>query len=86
MLKKISNINPFAKNVLKLGGATLFSQMVSFLILPILSRIYSPDDFGTYGVFIAIATFIAVLAGFKYENAIVLSINDKEAKNIFFVT
>jgi O-antigen/teichoic acid export membrane protein len=83
---KLLNINPFAKNILKLGGATLFSQIVGFLILPILSRMYSPDDFGSLGVFLAITGFLAVVAGFKYENAIVLSVDDTEARNLYILS
>lgn len=82
----LEKINPFAKNVLKLGGATLFSQMVSFLILPFLSRLYSPDDFGSFGFFLAISTFLAVIAGFKYENAIVMSKDDIESGSLYVLS
>jgi lipopolysaccharide exporter len=59
------------KNVAILMSGTIIAQVISFLASMVLSRLYSPDDFGVLVTFTAIAGFIAVFATGKYDLAIV---------------
>jgi lipopolysaccharide exporter len=76
----------FVKNVAKLGSATIINQILAFIAVPIISRIYAPEDFGQYGVFIAIAGFFIPLLGGKYEAAIVIAKNEKEANSLYLLS
>ena len=58
-------------SVLMLG--TLISQLVVILVSPILTRMYSPEDFGVFSVYVAIVTFFTVISNLRYELAIPLS-------------
>ena len=72
----------FAKNVLTLMTGTTIAQAIPIAISPILTRIYTPDDFGVLALFMAITAITGSIANAKYEQAIVLPKNDKEAINI----
>ena len=55
------------------------AQAIPFLATPILTRLYTQDDFGRYTSFFAIATILAVVAGGRYYLAIVLPRERQEA-------
>ncbi len=86
MKKKLHNILPkseFAKNVLTLMTGTTIAQAIPIAISPILTRIYTPEDFGVYALFIAITSIIGSVANGRYELAIMLPKKDEDAINIF---
>ena len=72
----------FSKNVLVVIVGTGITQLIPILISPILTRIYSPEDFGIYSVYISITSIISVIATARYENAIVLPENEED---VFFL-
>ncbi|MHB2266550.1 lipopolysaccharide biosynthesis protein [Aliihoeflea sp. PC F10.4] len=53
---------------------------------PILARLYSPDDFGIYAVFLAILSIAAPVVSLRYEQAIILAGNDVDAANVTAVS
>ena len=53
--------------LLRLIGASALAQLVSILISPVLSRLYSRDDFGTYGKIIIIVYFINAFSLLRLE-------------------
>ena len=63
-------------------GSTL-SQAIPIAISPILTRIYTPEDFGLYAVYIAIITILGTIVSGRYELAIMLPKKDEDAINIF---
>ena len=65
------------KNIIKLGSANLVSQVLPFVITPIVTRIYSPDSFGSFSIFISIVALISVIASARYELAIVICAKDQ---------
>ena len=64
--------------LLQLIGASALAQLVSILISPVLSRLYSPDDFGTYGNIIIIVYFINAFSLLRLEINLLKSSSDKE--------
>ena len=59
------------------------SQAIMFVISPVLTRIYSPKDFGLFGIFTSISSVLCVLANGRYQVPIVLPKKDREAVNVF---
>ncbi|MEO8299401.1 MAG: lipopolysaccharide biosynthesis protein [Burkholderiales bacterium] len=59
------------------GGA--LAQALPLLLGPLLTRQYTPQDFGLYHLFAAVATNIAVVACGRYEFALPLATDDAEA-------
>lgn len=82
LLKKLK-ANRFAKNFLKLFSATLVAQAITILLSPVLTRLYSPEDFGVYSLYMAIISLIIVYATGRYEFAISIAKTDKESTNLF---
>nr|WP_246782097.1 oligosaccharide flippase family protein [Wohlfahrtiimonas chitiniclastica] len=83
-----------ARNIGILVGGTAFSQLIAILILPILTRIYSPEDFSTFAIYTAILSIITVIACLRFEIAIPIPKSDYEAQylllmsiiSVFFIT
>jgi len=72
----------FTKNVLILMSGTTIAQAIPIAISPILTRIYTPEDFGLFTVFLAITTILGSVANGRYEMAIILPRKDENAINI----
>lgn len=50
----------------------IFSQLIPLFVTPLLTRIYTPADFGVYAIFIALVTVISLLSNGRYNLAITL--------------
>ena len=72
-------MNSFKKNVLKLMSGTIFAQIITIAISPILTRLYTPAEFGIFAVFFSIVTTLGVIVNGRYELAIVLPKRDRDA-------
>lgn len=62
---------------------TTIAQAIPIAISPILTRIYTPEDFGVFALFIAITAIFGSIANGRYELAIMLPKKDEDAINIF---
>jgi len=89
MLKKfigpgslISNRSPFIQNTLKLVLGSGIAQLITFLVSPILTRLYTPADLGLFTFFISIVGLFALIATLRYEIAVIFPKEDKDAVNI----
>ena len=63
-------------------SGTALAQALTLAATPILSRLYDPSDFGVLGLFVTILLILRVGASWKYEIAIVLPNDHKDAANI----
>lgn len=69
-------------NIAKLVTGTVLSQIINILVSPILSRMYSPADFGVSVLFQSITNIILTIATLKLDSAIVIPESDEKAKRI----
>lgn len=60
------------------GGA--LAQLLPLLLGPLLTRLYTPSQFGLYHLFAAVAANVAVVACARYEHALPLARDDGEAR------
>lgn len=72
----------FYKNVVTLIGGTGVAQIIPVAISPVLTRIYSPDDFGLLAFYASFIAIIGVVATGRYEMAILIPDNIRKAKNL----
>lgn len=85
MIKKIKQriINSdLLKNTLYLTMGTVLTQLISVVISPVLSRLYTPEDFGVLGKLTAFTSIFIVISSFKFDMAIVISKSAKETKHL----
>jgi len=81
-LKKTFTQSDFIKNSLILTIGTTIAQIIPIAISPVLTRLYTPNEYGLLAVFISIATLFGIIATARYEMAIVLPESDSTAINI----
>ena len=74
--------NTFARGVSILIGGTVGAQALMVLASPLLTRLYTPEDFGLLAVYASILSLFTVIASLRYELAIPLPENDSEAAHI----
>lgn len=61
---------------------TTVAQAIPIAIMPILTRLYSPEDFGVLALFVAITSVFGSIANGRYELAIMLPAKDEDAINV----
>jgi len=83
MINKFKPKSEFAKDVLTLMTGTTIAQAIPIAISPILTRIYTPEDFGVFALFFAISAIFGSIVNARYELAIILPKKDEDAINIF---
>jgi len=83
LIQKLKPKSEFSRNVLTLMTGTTIAQAIPIAISPILTRIYTPKDFGVFSLFIAITSIFGSIANGRYELAIMLPKKDEDAINIF---
>jgi len=72
----------FVTSVAVLATGTLIAQAIQVFASPLLTRIYTPLDFGVFAVFMAlISSFIPAVCG-KYEVAMVLPKSEQQSKHL----
>jgi len=72
----------FVRNVGTLLTGTAIAQAIPVLLSPVLSRLYTPDDFGILALFMAISIVLSVIATGRYELAIMLPEEKRDASNL----
>jgi O-antigen/teichoic acid export membrane protein len=65
-----------------LAGGTAAAQGIGLLVLPLLTRFYSPDDFSVLAVYIAILTMSGAVTCMRLDAAIPLPESDDDAANL----
>ena len=75
----------FLKNAMTLVSSTAIGQIIPILTTPVLTRIYTPEDYGLLGIYMSISGLFSVLATLGYAPAILIEKEDKGAKNILII-
>jgi len=72
----------FLKNVITLVSGTGFAQLIAIAIYPVITRIYTPDDFGLFALYMSIISISTIIATGKYELSIMLPEKQKDAEGL----
>ena len=88
MQKFISKVlkQNIVKNVSYVAGAALVAQAINIIMLPLLSRIYTPSDFGVLSVYTSVVGILTMFTGLRYYLAIPLPKQEKYARALLYVT
>ncbi|MGY2142147.1 lipopolysaccharide biosynthesis protein [Pseudomonas azotoformans] len=74
----------FLASVGTLVFATAIGQVLVLSITPLLTRLYTPSDFGVMAVFVAITSMILVVSSGRYEFSIPLPVLERDARLLLF--
>ena len=76
----------YIKNIFSIILGAGSAQIILILASPILTRLYSPDDFGLFALFVAITSILSVIATGRYEIAALMPNKDENAYNLVFLS
>ncbi len=76
----------FVSNLLIVMSGTAIAQIFAFSISPIISRLYSPSDFGVFGSFNSVLSIIAAGVTLDYSQAIMLPKQKSDAFKLFLLS
>lgn len=82
MFGKLRIKSEFGGNIAALMSGTVLAQALPIAASPILTRLYSPSDFGALALYMAIYSVIGVVVAGRYEVAIMLPKDNTDASNI----
>lgn len=85
MLQNITSNKEYTKNIITLLTGTAFAQAVPILVSPILTRIYTPDDFGVFALFMSIALIFGSITSARYDMAIMLPKSINNSIQLFYL-
>lgn len=74
--------NEFLRNILTLMGGTSLAQVIPIALQPLLRRLYDPEVFGVYALYLTYIGIVVVISSLKWEMAIVIQKEDRKAINI----
>lgn len=69
----------FIRDGITLVSGNVWAQAIAFVSYLVLSRLFSPEDFGLYNIFFSYIEVLVIISTCKYEQAIVMADNDREA-------
>ncbi len=72
-------LHGFRLKVLQVAGGTALAQGMLVLASPVLTRLYTPADFGVLVVYVAIVSILVILASLRLEYALPIPADDGEA-------
>ncbi|MGH9859751.1 MAG: lipopolysaccharide biosynthesis protein, partial [Candidatus Acidiferrales bacterium] len=72
----------FTRHVLTLMTGNGVAQAINVAGTLLLARLFAPEAFGLFALFVTVVSIVAVLGGARYELAIMLPDSDEEAANI----
>ena len=73
------------RNSAKLLTASVIVQIIGLLVYPILTRLYSPEDFGLINLFLSIAGVLSLFATAEFQYAILLPKSEEKAISCVYV-
>jgi len=74
----------FKRNIITMFTGTVISQAIPIAISPILTRIYSPEQFGLFALYTSIIALLLLMSTGSYEMAIMLPKKDEDAKYMIY--
>lgn len=72
----------WAAQTLSLAGMTYLSQLVSLLAIPFLARLFGPEQYGVFSVFVAAVAVLSVFSTWRYIMAVALPSQRRDAVGV----
>lgn len=76
----------FVRNSLALTSGMVTTQAIAFLLSPLLSRIFGPEDFGKLANYNAWVSILALVSSLRYEQAIILAKGRRQTNQVIVLT
>jgi O-antigen/teichoic acid export membrane protein len=76
------NRSEFVRNVFTIFSGNAIAQSIPFLLEPVIARLFVPQDFAVWTLYISVTSIFSILATGRYEMAIMLPAKDRKAVNL----
>jgi len=86
LFRKYIGDSAYKKNVLTMIIGRVLGQVIPILLTPLLTRIYSPEEFGVFAVYITIVTILAMISNGRYCLAVILPKKEQDAKHLVMIS
>jgi len=86
LIRNLKKKSEFTRNVVTLMTGTAIAQAIPIAISPILTRLYTPEEFGIFALYMSIVSILSVVVTGQYELAIMLPKRNRDALNILFLS
>ena len=74
--------NPFWRHVVALFAGSGASQAIALLAVPFLTKLYGPEQYGTFAAFISMALIVGIISSGRYDMAILLPEEDRDGASL----
>jgi O-antigen/teichoic acid export membrane protein len=72
----------FTRNLLTLITGNTIALIIPIILYPLLSRIFTPEDYALFGVYFSVYIFLEIASAGRYELAVVIPKKDSDAMNL----
>lgn len=86
IFSKLKNHGSSLQQISFVVGGTFVAQVINIVILPVLSRIYSPADFGVIAVYSSMIFILSEVSGFRYHLAIPMPRQQRYAHALVYLS
>ena len=74
--------NPVMRKIVGLTGLTAAGQLMFVLAMPLLSRLFTPADFGLFTVYLSIVNIFGPIIGLKFESGLYAANTHEQARSM----
>lgn len=86
MINRLKPKSAFSRNVFTLMSGTIIAQAIPVLIMPVLTRLWSPEEFGIFAIYMALIAILGVVATGRLDMALLLARSNNDAIKLMIVS
>lgn len=86
MWGKFNLRSDFLRSVAVLTSGTVIAQAISYAFTPVITRLFTTDDFGEFGIFMRIVALLTAIGTARYELTLPLPKRDQHAFQLFLLS
>jgi O-antigen/teichoic acid export membrane protein len=86
IFKKYVGNSKYKKNVLIMVVGRVIAQAIPILLTPLLTRIYSPEEFGVFAIYSIVVSLVAMVSNGRYCLSIILPKEREKAQFLVFLS
>jgi len=86
MIQQLKPKSEFNRNVLTLMTGTTIAQAIPILIMPLLTRLWSPEEFGLFANYMALVVILGVITTGRLDMALILPKKNEDALRIMLTS
>ncbi len=73
-------------NFVTITTGKILSQVIPVLLVPVLTRLYTPSDFGVFAIFLAVIGVVSFISNGRYNIAIILPKKEEDVIRLFSIS